>query len=242
MNPMTLAAAKRLYQDVRKGIAHQRGAHVVVAPPFIYLSEISKQSLSKTVHLGAQDAFWEKLGARTGEVSAAMLKNLKVSHVIVGHSERRALGESNEEVNKKVHTLLKEGMTAVVCVGEERRDNSGNYLNHIEKQVRRASEGVGKAKLGQLVIAYEPIWAIGSGKSESPADVHEMRLFIQKTLTDIYGRNMAARVRVLYGGSVKPDNAHALMEEGAIDGFLVGGASLKANDFVSIVKTASSFS
>jgi triosephosphate isomerase len=185
--------------------------------------------------IGAQNVHPESLGAFTGEVSIPMLKSLDVSHVIIGHSERRKAGETDNEVNAKMMSVIKAGLTAIVCIGETKRDHGAQYLGYIEAQIRTACAGLSRAKLGYLVIAYEPVWAIGTGNTATPGDVHEMKLFIEKTLTDLYGRNYAQKVRVLYGGSVNPKNAGELMRDGMVDGFLVGGASLSAKDFSDII-------
>jgi triosephosphate isomerase len=156
--------------------------------------------------------------------------------VIIGHSERRKAGETDGEVNTKLTAVIKAGLTGVVCVGELKRDHGAQYLGQIETQIREAVKGLSRAKLGSVVIAYEPVWAIGTGQNATPGDVHEMKLFIEKTLTDLYGRNYAQKVRILYGGSVNPKNAGEIMKDGMVDGFLVGGASLNAKDFATIVK------
>lgn len=237
MNPQSIEVAIRLARDIKKKIVRISSVDVVIAPPAVYLGGI-REALGKNTQpmLGAQNAHPEKLGAHTGEISLPMLKNFNVGYVIIGHSERRAEGETDDMVNKKVHATIKNELTAIVCVGERLRDHSAHYLNHIELQIRSACAGLSKAKLNQLVVAYEPIWAIGTGNNATPADVHEMRLFIEKVLSDIYGRTYAAKVRILYGGSVNPKNAYALMKEGMVDGFLVGGASLHADDFYEITK------
>ena len=164
-----------------------------------------------------------------------MLKSFDVRYVIVGHSERRKAGETDEAVNARVTAVIKAGLTAVLCVGEAKRDHGAQYLGDIEGQIRKACAGLSRAKLESLVVAYEPVWAIGTGHTATPEDVHEMKLFIQKTLTDLYGRNYAQKVRVLYGGSVNAKNAGELMRDGMVDGFLVGGASLNAKEFSGIV-------
>ncbi len=237
MNPLSTLVAVRLASDIKKKIARIDSVDVVIAPPTIFLGAVANaQSGKSSFMLGAQNVHSEKLGAHTGEISLSMLENFGVTHVIIGHSERRAEGETDDTVNKKIHTVIKGGCTAVVCVGEQERDHGAHYLNLIETQIRLACAGISKAKLEQLVIAYEPIWAIGTGKTATPEDAHEMKLFIEKTLSDLYGRAYAQKVRVLYGGSVNPKNALALMVEGRVDGFLVGGASLHAGDFYEIVK------
>jgi len=239
MNPQSVKMAEALFKDVQKGIARVRGVDVGIAPPAVYFSGLEKLAKGKRMMLVAQDVFWENLGARTGEISAPMLKSLGVSAVIIGHSERRALGESDEDVNKKILATLKTGLDAVVCVGEKKRDTHGDYLSLVEKQVRAALAGVSKAKLSHVVIAYEPIWAIGTGNTATSSDAHEMKLFIQRVISDIYGRSVLSRIRILYGGSVNAKNAEELCTKGEVDGFLVGGASLRASEFITIIKIAS---
>ncbi|MCD5382203.1 MAG: triose-phosphate isomerase [Candidatus Pacebacteria bacterium] len=241
MNPLSMTAATKLYKSVIAGVSRTTGVAVVVTPPALYLLPLAKLSKSKKVTIGAQNAYWGNIGAHTGEISCAMYTQIPVSHVIVGHSERRAEGETDAMVNKKVHATLKAGITPVVCVGEAKRDTHGRYFGHIETQVIEACRGVTKSRMSSMVFAYEPIWAIGTGNTATPGDAHEMKLFIQKVLVGLYGRNVAAKVKILYGGSVNPKNAAALMEDGQIDGFLVGGASLRAQDFIAIVNTARTY-
>jgi triosephosphate isomerase len=239
MNPQTVDMATRLATDIKKIIARVDGVEIVLVPPTLYLGAVHKvRSGSKVFALGAQNTHWEKLGAHTGEVSLPMLVSMDVSHVIIGHSERRRAGEKDEEVNKKMHATIKAGMTPIVCVGEWERDHAAHYLTFVEKQIRSAVNGVSKAKLDHVVIAYEPVWAIGTGNTATPEDVHEMKLFIQKVLVDIYGRTTAQKVRILYGGSVNGNNAESLMQQGLVDGFLVGGASLSAEEFKMIITKA----
>ncbi len=239
MNPQTEAMARKLAQDVKKGLAHTDGVEVVLAAPTVYISAVrGAQNGGRPFKLGAQNAHWEKLGAHTGGVSVPMLKSFGVTYVILGHSERRNEGESDAMVNKRLHAVIGEDLTAIVCVGERVRDHAAQYLNFIEMEIRAACSGLSRARLEKLVIAYEPIWAIGTGDNATPGDVHEMKLFIAKVLSDIYGRAYGDKVRILYGGSVNGKNAAVLMEEGKVDGFLVGGASLRAKEFCEIVKAA----
>ncbi len=241
MNPQNAEIAKRLGADVKKMVAKHRNVQIVVVPPAIFIPIVATTLTSgKSYAIGAQNVHAEKLGSHTGEISLSMLKSFDVRYVIVGHSERRMSGETEEEVNKKVGAVIKNGMTPILCVGESRRDQSAQYLGEIEHQIRSACAGLSRTKLGELVIAYEPVWAIGSGQTATPADIHEMKLFIEKTLSDLYGRNYAQKVRILYGGSVNAKNAADLMRDGVIDGFLVGGASLSAKEFSSIVKAVES--
>lgn len=240
MHPPEVGKAKELFLDIRKAAARRPRVETVVAAPFPYLAELRKLTTGKHTKLGAQDAFWERAGAYTGEVSASMLASVGVSHVIVGHSERRALGETNDMVSRKVAATTRAGLVAVVCVGESERDPHGRYLADVEAQVRAACAGVRTPK--RLIIAYEPVWAIsagdGNGTTASPEDVHEMGIFIRRILSDIYARRTAEQVRILYGGSVNETNAHQLLSDGMVDGFLVGGASLKPSAAAAILSAA----
>lgn len=237
MNPATHGGSQSLTVALKKKLKNIHDVTVVIAPPHVYLESVSKvRSGSTLFELGVQNVYHENIGAYTGETGIAMVRSYGVRFCIVGHSERRMLGESDESVNKKVLALLKAGCTAIICVGERERDKGGHYLSLIEMQIRSALRGVTKTKLGSVVIAYEPIWAIGTGNTATHDDVHEMRLFIEKVVSDVYGRNLAQKVRIIYGGSVNPKNARDLFILGTVDGFLVGGASLHADDFVSIVK------
>jgi len=242
MNPPTLARAKKLFVDTRTRLK-RRPTYVtpVVAPPFPFISEIARLSPSGRIALAAQDVFFESIGAHTGEVSVPMLKSVGVSMVIVGHSERRARGESDDEVYRDVQAVLRARVTAIICVGEQVRDAQGNYFSVVEAQLRAALRDVSDSDLKRVVIAYEPVWAIGTGKTAQPADAHEMKLFIQKVLSDRFSRAAVAKVPILYGGSVKKNNAAALLRVGEVDGFLIGGASLKPAEFVSIIDIAEAY-
>ncbi|MFZ2252541.1 MAG: triose-phosphate isomerase [Minisyncoccia bacterium] len=238
MNPQSESIALKLSKELKSQLLKKCSADVVVAPPYVYLEAVHRvRNGSNLFMMGAQNVHYEKLGAHTGEISLPMLQNYSVTHVILGHSERRAEGETDEKINQKLLAVIKAGMTGVVCVGELKRDHSGHYLSHIEAQVRKALIKVSKSKLGHVVIAYEPIWAIGTGTAATTADVHEMKLFIEKIISDLYGRNLAQKVRIIYGGSVTGKNAAELYAEGMIDGFLVGGASLHVDDFMQIIKS-----
>lgn len=234
LNPGTAAEAKTLWQDINKSIKKDNNAIVVVAAPFLFIPEIAKRK--SAVLIGAQDAAPEERGALTGEVGPAMLASFGVQYVIVGHSERRAMGETDALINKKTRALLKRRMTPVVCVGEKVRDEGGQYLSLIAEQVKALAADLTKNEITKIVIAYEPIWAIGTGATATPADVKEMQLFLMTTLTKLYDRTVANKVRLIYGGSVKESNAAVLAAEGGMSGFLVGGASLNAAEFGAIVQ------
>ncbi len=242
MNPGTIGQAKRLFHDVQDRLGTRPSSvRVVIAPPSPFISELAQLSPSSRIALGAQDVFFERTGAYTGEVSLSMLKSVGVRYVIVGHSERRARGENNEEIGLDLKSVLKSKVNAILCVGETERDKQGNYFTAVEAQLRAALADVDKKELSNLSIAYEPVWAIGTGDTATPEDAYEMKLFIQKLLVDRFGRTAAEKIRILYGGSVNRTNAETLLTDGKVDGFLVGGASLKATDFGFIIDTARTY-
>ncbi len=236
MNPGSVAEAKTIFTGIKTTAKKYTGVQVVVAAPLLYVTELQKLQGTSVVALGAQTMHESPLGAQTGEVSAPMLVAAGVSHVILGHSERRALGETDGMVAKKVVAALKAKLTPVICVGERERDASGNFFATIEAQIKSALAGIPTTRFKDVVIAYEPIWAIGTGKTASVEDVCEMQLFIHKILTKLFDRSAANRVRIVYGGSVNAENAAALYAGAAIAGFLVGGASLKPADFAKIIQ------
>lgn len=235
LNPKTIKAAETLAADTKKAIKKTNVA-VGIAPTFVHLPPVCKKLGKSAIALVAQDVAMEPIGAFTGEVSAGQLKDTGVSHVIVGHSERRAAGETDAIVVKKVEQVLKEKLTPVVCIGEGKRDSHGNFYNFVAAQVNALATALPSAAMKKVVIAYEPVWAIGTGKTASVDDVKEMQLFIYRTVAKAYDRKVADKICLLYGGSVKPHNAAQLHKEGGMNGFLVGGASLKAKDFAAIVK------
>ena len=213
---------------------------VSVHPPFTNLRSIQTvlDADKIPIALGAQNCHWEDKGAFTGEISPGMLAKLNVAYVIVGHSERREIfGETDEWVNKKVHAVLRQSMTPIMCVGEtlEERE-AGNTESKVDGQVRAGLAGVASDAVANLVIAYEPIWAIGTGKTATAADAQATIAYIRSVVADVAGKEAAASVRIQYGGSVKPSNIAELMAEADIDGALVGGASLEADDFAGIVQ------
>ncbi len=242
MNPATLARAEKILVDAQKGLVGRRGqADVAVAPPLPFIAELRQLAGSQKFEFVAQDVSPQSEGAHTGEVGVAMLRSIGVKCAIVGHSERRAAGESDEDVNHKIKALHTLKSTAIVCVGERERDRAGDYFTVVEEQLTRALDGVAEDDLKHVVIAYEPVWAIGTGKNATAAEAEEMKLFVHKVLSDLYPREKAAAVRILYGGSVNADNAEELLRVGNVDGFLVGGASLIAKEFVSIIKIADQY-
>jgi triosephosphate isomerase (TIM) len=235
MNPSTLTEAKSIAKATVAVAKKNVHATVVVAPPHLYITEIEKIVSKSPMSVGAQNCHIDVKGAYTGEHSAAQLHDAGVSYVILGHSERRALGEDNNLIAKKVLAATVAKLHPILCVGEAVRDTQGNFLSLIEAQVVSALSALPKSRLKDVIIAYEPIWAIGTGKTATVADVEEMQMFIKKILTKQFDRVIARNVRIVYGGSVNADNAGELFAGGGIDGFLVGGASLKPIDFGKII-------
>ena len=242
MNPATIQKAIELFDEIKRTIPKKSTVvQIVVAPPSIYMAALHPRAKKTIITVRAQNVFSEKEGAFTGEISISMLKSLEITHVILGHSERRARGETDEEINKKILAVLAQKCTAVLCVGEKKRDAQGDYFTFIESQLKKDLANVPKSALSRLVIAYEPIWAIGTGAHATAEDVQEMKLFLQKTLTGLFERSAIPKVRILYGGSVNKENAHELLEEGGADGFLIGGASLKALEFTEIIRISDAY-
>ena len=235
MNPVSLEEAKKLATGIKRSIRGIQRTNVVLCPPFVYLSALSHIP-GNSIFLGAQNANAETLGSFTGEVSWSQLYQFGVSYVIVGHSERRKMGETDEMVNKKVKAVVSGGMNAIICVGESQRDGNGDYFHFIRHQLVSALKDVNKKSIDRVVIAYEPIWTIGAKEAMSPRDLYEMSIYIKKILKDLYGI-MADGVRVLYGGSVDRVNADMLVRDGNVSGLLIGRQSLYSKDFVEIIKT-----
>ena len=234
MSPQSFNAAEKLAKGVLRGLkVMKRRPEIVLCPPFLWLTDFSHKI--KQVKWGAQDVFWKWEGAYTGEVSPKMLKNSGVGFVIVGHSERReTLGESDEIINKKTKAALEAGLKVVLCVGERDRDNV-NFQNFVRDELKADLRFVSKRAARNLIIAYEPIWAIGTGRSAKPEDVFEMTTFIRRTLLDILGKKAAYETPILYGGSVNPKNARRFLNVKGMNGLLVGKASVSAREFISIV-------
>ncbi len=234
--------AVKLAEGVVSGCGETAGhkVDVAVCPPFVYLQQVGKALHSSHIALGAQDVYFEQKGAFTGEISAAMLKDTGCAYVICGHSERRhVIGETDELINKKVKAALAGGLLPILCVGEllEQRE-ADETADVVSRQLRGGLAGFSEEKVAAITIAYEPVWAIGTGRTATPEQAQEVHAMIRGLLTEMYGKKLSQEIRIQYGGSVKPDNAAELMGKEDVDGVLVGGASLKADDFVAIVKAA----
>lgn len=235
MYPRTAREARRIFSDIARNVP--RGTEVVVAPPFPYLAILRAKA---GIVLGAQDVFWESEGAFTGEVSPAMLKSLGARFVIVGHSERRRmLGETDDMIAKKLALAVKLRLTPILCVGEESRDADGKFFSVLKHQISAALAKVKRSDIPRVVVAYEPIWAIGAGKKPADSkDANEAALFIKKVIAEFTGARSAKSVRVLYGGSVSAKDATGFLAEREIAGLLVGRESRNPREFVKIVKCA----
>lgn len=232
MNPQTLGQAKALFNSVKNGVKGIKRGKVIICPPFIYLPML------KGLSLGAQNCFWEKEGAYTGEISCPMLKSL-CQYVLVGHSERRKYFNEKDEINNKLEAVLDAKLIPVLCVGETQEQRNQDKTEVVLKeQIISALDSISSSRFSPVIIAYEPVWAIGTG---NPCDVEEaqkMKLLIQKIISKIYSSNISFKTPVLYGGSVKSNNAEGYVKEAGFNGLLVGGASLDAREFIEIVKQA----
>ena len=236
----TLAGAADLAADLVRQLGGTMAVEVVLCPPFPNLETVHRVIEASTLQLGAQDVFWEDAGAFTGEVSAPMLQAVGCDWVIVGHSERRRLlGETSEMVNRKVRAALHHGLCVILAIGEsgdERR--AGQTEQVLQAQLHESLIGVRPEKAEDLVIAYEPVWAIGTGETATPDQACQAHTFVRQVVADLYSDEIAQAVRIQYGGSVTAANAAELLAQPGIDGALVGGASLKPDDFVAIVQAA----
>lgn len=227
-----------LANAIKRSVYDIEEVETVVCPPYTSLSDVKEVLMETNVLLGAQDCYWEKEGAFTGEVSVGMLKDVGCEYVIIGHSERRQFfGETNETVNKKAKALLKEGLKPIVCVGEKLEERkSGKAFEVVKDHVTNSLAGLSTDDMLKTVIAYEPVWAIGTGVNATKEQAQEIHQYIRKLLKEMFGEEVSRSVRIQYGGSVKPDNIKELISQEDVDGALVGGASLKADSFVQIVK------
>jgi triosephosphate isomerase len=240
MNPATLEAALKLAAEVKAGVGQAAEVRVVLCPPAVFLHRIDALLEGSPIGLGAQNMHWKSEGAYTGEISGPMLNDAGCTHVILGHSERRhGLGETDAQVNLKLHAAHDVGLLPIVCVGETRAEReAGRTEQVVGGQLEGSLAGLTAEVMAATVLAYEPVWAIGTGLTATPEQAQEVHAFIRGRLASTFGAATAARVTVQYGGSVKPDNARELLACPDIDGSLVGGASLNAADFLAIITAA----
>ncbi len=237
---MDLTGTVNLISGIKNGLDVASDVQVIVCPPFTSLETAVEMAKDSPIKVGAQNMFYEDSGAYTGEISAKMLKSVGCEYVILGHSERRAIfGESNEWINKKIHKALSEELNVIFCVGEtlEERE-SGTMENVLKTQITEGLKNITEEQIKNVIIAYEPVWAIGTGKTATPQQADDAHKFIRNLITELYNANAAENFTIQYGGSVKPNNAAELLSQPNIDGALVGGAALKADSFIEIIKAA----
>jgi len=234
----TLKEAVELAKGVVSAIGNNNVIDVALCVPYISLSAVAEVVKNTPVLLGAQDVHWEKSGAYTGKISCEMLKSVGVTCVIIGHSEQRSyFHETDETVNKKIKAALEAGIIPILCVGETLEERkSGRMESVVTTQINGAFAGISKQDALKFIIAYEPVWAIGTGETATPHQANEAHIFIRKLILNSYDKETAQGLRIIYGGSMKPDNAKDLLDQSDVDGGLIGGASLKADSFIKIIK------
>ena len=238
MNPSTLDEAKGIFDYVRSKAEETKNTTVVVCPPFTYIQPLYKLKFPKNIFLGAQNMSEYEKGAHTGEVSANILKNIGASYTIIGHSERRAAGETDQIIRKKLEIAFANNLIPILCIGEKERDKEGLHLDFIKNQIIDCLKGLSKKNITGLIVAYEPIWAIGKSVKEAmnPTDIHVITLYIKKIVGENIDRDTAKTIKILYGGSVEAENAGSIMQYGNVNGFLVGHASLSEQEFYKILQ------
>ena len=235
-----ISESQKLVSGIISGLGNDKHCDVILCPPFTSLSEVNSLIKNTQIKLGAQNMFYEDNGAFTGEVSANMLKSVSCEYVILGHSERRTIfDESDDFINKKIKKAIQSGLKVIFCIGESLSQRENGTTNEIVKsQIFKGLEGITEEEMKSVIIAYEPIWAIGTGKTAMPAQAQEVHLFIRELVAEIYSSSVSENLIIQYGGSVKPDNARELLSQRDIDGALVGGACLKADSFLCIIAAA----
>lgn len=231
MAPSSIAEAKKLMVATRKKAREYKKVTTIVCPPFPFIQVLNSYITSPLIALGAQDCFHEADGAYTGATSVGMIKSVGTRYVIIGHSNRRDLGDTNEMVAQKVFHARSEGLIPIICVGEKVRDPEGVYLQHLDVQVKTAISKIQKTDVKKVIFAYEPVWAIGAKSAMEPNDVHEAVILIRRSLSKVTSKEIADTVPLLYGGAVGPENTVELMKKGQVQGFLVGRASLDPHAF-----------
>ena len=236
----TVEEAVDLARQLKSATVGVEGVEVAIAPPFTALHAVKKELQGSILRLAAQNVFWEEKGAFTGEVAPLMLREVGCDYVIVGHSERRQFfGETDETVNRRLRAVLGQGMRPIFCIGETLQEREGGKAFAVmERQVEGGLRGLQESELEKIVVAYEPVWAIGTGKTATPEQAQEVHRFIREKLEEVCSHRVAESTRIQYGGSVKPDNSAVLLSQPNIDGALVGGACLKVDSFAAIIKSA----
>ena len=233
------ASAVALAAGLAKELSSVDTVDVAVCPPFVYLQSVAAALSASNIALGSQNVYFEEKGAFTGEISCAMLKDASCAYAIIGHSERRhVMGETDAMINKKISAAISRGLLPIFCVGELLEERQGGTTNEVVAgQIKNGLEGICAESIQAVTVAYEPVWAIGTGLTATPEQAQEVHAMIRGLLADLYGNEIAQSIRIQYGGSAKPSNTAELMSQQDVDGLLVGGASLKVEDFAAMVKT-----
>lgn len=238
MNPIELREAKALFEGIKSRASRMKKVHTVVCPTYVHLTSLAESYKGKKISFGSQDVYFEKQGSFTGNVSAHQVKNVGADYCIIGHSERRAEGETAEEQTRKLQAALRADLTPIFCFGEKVRDSEGAYLNELTQQLTQALKDLTPTEIERIMFAYEPVWAIGRSAEDamSAYEMHQMVLYTRKIITECVNEKVASKIRILYGGSVESTNAEDLIQNAHVDGFLVGHASLNATHFGNILE------
>jgi len=238
MNPGTFIEAKRLFEATKKIPTNSKKVELIIAPPHMFLRELSKGYRGTRIEFAAQDISRDQEGSHTGETSATQVHDTGSTHVIIGHAERRALGENEEDIHAKVLMALEAKLNPIIAIGESERDAHGDYIKTVRRQITTALDGIPAARFKNITIAYEPIWAIGAEHAPDAHAVHQMVLLVRKTLRDFYGEKAMKATRIVYGGSVNEENARDIFSVPELDGVLIGRASLDPIKFATIARAA----
>jgi len=236
MRPETLGEAKEIASKSRRAAASLSSSEVVICPPAVFISACAPRDKAVNFHLGAQSVSDEKGGSHTGEIGAAMMRDMGVEYVIVGHSEEREKGDTDLKVSKRILAILGEKLIPIVCVGEKTRNEDGSHFEYLKNQIKSSLQSVDVKDAKNIIIAYEPVWAIGAVDSMIPEQIYEMVLFVKKVFADIFGNDLAYKTRVLYGGAVSLKNAADIIKVGQADGLLIGRESVNLPGFIPLLK------
>lgn len=242
MNPATLEEAKEIARKTRRVSSNLSHTEVVVCPPLVFIEAVVPRDDVRGFQIGAQIASYDEQGPHTSEVSTGMLKNMGVKYVIAGHSEERARGDTDEIVSKRIKAIVESGMRAILCVGEKERDEGGLYLEILKNQIKGSLSGIPANRAKNIILAYEPVWAIGAKESMIPEQIHEMGIFVRKVFSDVFSADQALKATLLYGGSVNFRNASDIITIGQVDGLLVGRESVHMPGFSELLKAVDSIS
>lgn len=238
MNPLTLADAKKIFSKIKQ-LSTETPGRLIICPPFPYIYALASSYKGKKISFGAQDAFWQNNGSNTGFVGPTMVKSAGAEYLILGHSEHRELtGETKEVISKKVLAAVQAELTVILCVGEKVRDRNAEYLNVVKEDLKECLRRIDKRMMSRVMIAYEPVWAVGGRDSMIPADIHGMTIYIRKVLTEMYDKQISDATQIVYGGSINLDNVADIVKDGEVDGLLVGRDSLIAENIMQIVAVA----